>query len=225
LRDYQGGGHAHCDALSFTLNVGGIDLITDAGTYRYSSDFAARNAFRSTEYHNTIQINDWPQHKYDDATFAGLWRMGDQAAANTTRWRRQGAQIEFAGRLHSYDSRGWTVARRMMLDLAKRELLIRDNVQPIKRPATTGDVATSRLLLGPELRVERTGFRQVRVLGAHGTVATITALDKHTRLRVRPLWFAPGYGERVPAQQLEIVWKPAEKSAATICIYFGVEHL
>jgi hypothetical protein len=109
----------------------------------------------------------------------------------------------------------------MILDLAKRELLLRDNVQPTKRPATTGDVATSRLLLGPELRLERIGFRQVRVLGAQGMVATITALDKHTRLRVRPLWFAPGYGERVPAQQLEIVWKPAEQSAANICICFG----
>ena len=29
----------------------------------------------------------------------------------------------------------------------------------------------------------------------------IPALDKHTRLRVRPLWFAPGYCERFPAQE------------------------
>ncbi len=41
------GAHAHNDHLSFTLAVDGLEFIVDPGTYTYTGDLAARNAFRS----------------------------------------------------------------------------------------------------------------------------------------------------------------------------------
>ncbi len=51
------GGHAHNDALSFELSYS-QPLIVDSGTYAYTFDPAARNAFRSTAAHNTVEVDD-----------------------------------------------------------------------------------------------------------------------------------------------------------------------
>jgi uncharacterized heparinase superfamily protein len=50
------GGHAHNDVLSYELSFGS-PLIVDSGTYAYTFDPAARNAFRSARAHNTIVID------------------------------------------------------------------------------------------------------------------------------------------------------------------------
>ncbi|MDQ4120852.1 MAG: heparinase II/III family protein [Acidobacteriota bacterium] len=50
------GGHAHADALSFELAVGGKTMLVDAGTYSYA-ERAARDYFRSTQAHNTLALD------------------------------------------------------------------------------------------------------------------------------------------------------------------------
>jgi Heparinase II/III-like protein len=49
------GGHAHNDLLSFELSHG-LSLIVDSGTYAYTSDPDARNHFRATASHNTVEV-------------------------------------------------------------------------------------------------------------------------------------------------------------------------
>lgn len=56
------GTHTHNDNLSFELCMNGITYITDPGTYTYSSDKDMRNLFRSTQYHNTLVIDDMEQN-------------------------------------------------------------------------------------------------------------------------------------------------------------------
>lgn len=51
------GGHSHNDILSFELSLDRVPLIVDSGTYSYTFDVAARNAFRSTRAHNTIMVD------------------------------------------------------------------------------------------------------------------------------------------------------------------------
>jgi len=48
------GGHAHNDVLSFELNMDGVDIIVDSGTYCYTADPELRNLFRSVSRHNTL---------------------------------------------------------------------------------------------------------------------------------------------------------------------------
>lgn len=49
------GGHAHNDQLSVTLQIDGVDVIMDPGTYLYTPLPDRRNAFRSTAVHFTVQ--------------------------------------------------------------------------------------------------------------------------------------------------------------------------
>jgi len=51
------GGHAHNDLFSFELYAGDKSFIVDPGAYVYTADYRARNLFRSTAYHNTVQVD------------------------------------------------------------------------------------------------------------------------------------------------------------------------
>ncbi len=62
------GGHGHNDALSFELSRGHHPFVVDSGTYTYTADPVARDAFRSTEAHNGVvvegqEINPLPEGK------------------------------------------------------------------------------------------------------------------------------------------------------------------
>lgn len=58
------GTHTHNDLLSFELNLGGKDILVDAGTYLYTSSESDRNAFRSNFKHNTIVVDDEEQNGF-----------------------------------------------------------------------------------------------------------------------------------------------------------------
>ena len=49
--------HGHLDALSFALNIEGLEFFVDPGTYLYHSGGKWREYFRGTSAHNTIRIN------------------------------------------------------------------------------------------------------------------------------------------------------------------------
>jgi len=53
--------HAHADALSFTLSLGGIPILVDPGTYLYHDGGQWRYYFRGTRAHNTIEVDDQDQ--------------------------------------------------------------------------------------------------------------------------------------------------------------------
>ena len=48
--------HAHADALSVEVRHDGAEILTDPGTYCYSSDPPFRRYFRSTLGHNTLEV-------------------------------------------------------------------------------------------------------------------------------------------------------------------------
>ncbi len=56
------GVHTHNDKLSFELMLNGDDIIVDPGTYVYTPFPEWRNRFRSTAFHNAIQIEHMEQN-------------------------------------------------------------------------------------------------------------------------------------------------------------------
>jgi uncharacterized heparinase superfamily protein len=48
--------HAHCDALSLAVALDGSRFLVDRGTFRYNGDRAARDRYRMTAAHNTLQL-------------------------------------------------------------------------------------------------------------------------------------------------------------------------
>jgi hypothetical protein len=53
--------HGHSDALSFTLSVGGQELLIDPGTYVYHTKRNWRDYFRGTSAHNTLRVDGLDQ--------------------------------------------------------------------------------------------------------------------------------------------------------------------
>lgn len=51
------GGHAHNDQMSFELSQDEVPLVVDSGTYAYTFDPRARNAFRSAAAHNSVVVD------------------------------------------------------------------------------------------------------------------------------------------------------------------------
>ena len=49
--------HAHCDALAVNVALDGHPFLVDRGTYRYNGDRSARDRFRLTAAHNTLQVD------------------------------------------------------------------------------------------------------------------------------------------------------------------------
>jgi len=58
---YLNGGHAHADALSLTLSIGGRPLLIDPGTATYTMDPQLRDRMRGSLNHNTVCLGGIPQ--------------------------------------------------------------------------------------------------------------------------------------------------------------------
>lgn len=87
---FRNGGHAHADALSIVLTVGGDPLLVDPGTATYTMDGEVRDRFRSARMHNTVVL-DGRDHATPNGPFH--WRT------RTDAWflvARVGAGMDFA---------------------------------------------------------------------------------------------------------------------------------
>ncbi|MFL6333791.1 MAG: alginate lyase family protein [Pyrinomonadaceae bacterium] len=56
------GAHGHNDALSIEVSACGTSFIKDPGTYVYTSDLRARQEFRSTASHSTVEVDGSEQN-------------------------------------------------------------------------------------------------------------------------------------------------------------------
>ncbi|HEY8892192.1 MAG TPA: alginate lyase family protein [Clostridium sp.] len=71
--DNGNGGHSHNDKLSFELNIAGIDVYLDSGTYLYTPLPELRNKFRRSKAHNVPIIDDEEQ-----CSFTGIFSMQNE---------------------------------------------------------------------------------------------------------------------------------------------------
>jgi hypothetical protein len=55
--------HGHADALSFTLNVAGEEVLVDPGTFAYHTQPQWRRYFRATRAHNTVSVDGLDQSR------------------------------------------------------------------------------------------------------------------------------------------------------------------
>ncbi len=68
--------HGHADALSFTLSVGGNEILIDPGTFTYHTQKRWREYFRGTSAHNTLRV-DGADQSVSGGNF--LWTQHSQA--------------------------------------------------------------------------------------------------------------------------------------------------
>ena len=83
------GAHGHNDALSVEVSARGVSFLGDPGTYVYTGDARARQLFRSTAYHSTVEVDGAEQNTIsEDAPF----HIGDEARPRVLRWEPGGAR-------------------------------------------------------------------------------------------------------------------------------------
>jgi hypothetical protein len=109
------GGHAHNDKLSFELMLNGEDVVVDPGTYVYTPYPEWRNKFRSTAFHNTMQIDDIEQNDISKDIF----EMGQGVECKIHRFEEKDDEIVFEGEVSylKYD-----IIHKRKFILSKKEL-------------------------------------------------------------------------------------------------------
>ena len=94
---FLNGGHAHADALSIVLTVGGRPLLVDSGTATYTMDPALRDRLRTTAMHNTVVINGRSQSEPQ-----GPFHWRTAANARAPLWVSDPAFDYVEGHHHAY---------------------------------------------------------------------------------------------------------------------------
>ena len=192
--------HAHNDALSLELWVGGQPVFVDPGTYCYTSDLEARNLFRSTAAHNTVMVDgqeinrippDEPFRLERDARVRVLeWCVGDDEV-------RLVAEYDGDGCL----ARPVVHRRSVRYMLAEQTWLIEDLLQGAGKHAVE---ARWHFTPGmePDVQTRRHGLA-ITVGGLQLDVA-MTDVDQWS-YRTERSWISPAYGVKQAAPILTMI--------------------
>lgn len=195
-------GHAHCDALSYELDLDGVPVVVDSGTSGYDHD-PLRAYLRSTRAHNTVQVGDLEQHE-----MWGTFRVA-------RRGRICGARITgapgfgFEGAASPFAAPRTVHERRAHVDGAA--VRIEDRVR-----GSADGVVRSYVHLHPSVDVRLDDGRAVlRLASGRGAVLETRGMsDARVVIGRRDPdqgWYAPRFGVRQPAPVIELTAKdPAE---------------
>ena len=117
--------HGHADALSFTLSVGGRELMVDPGTYAYHTQERWREYFRGTGAHNTVRIDG-----LDQSEQGGNFMWMKHARAGCGLWLSSAEKDTFEGWHSGYMRLADPVKHRRLIELDKRarRLAIEDSL-------------------------------------------------------------------------------------------------
>ena len=208
------GGHSHNDMLSYELSVDGVPLIIDSGTYAYTFDVAARNAFRSTRAHNTLVVDGEEIQPIDEDRVFELRRF---ARPRVETLRLDGDALELVGTHDGYRRRASPVLhrRRFSLNVTSEELTVHDEV------VGRGEHILESFLhfaAGVALQPSTDGSYAVASERANGLLVW-SGIDP-TESHVEQGWVSSSYGtrERAPV----IVAKTRRRCPATISYSLGV---
>ena len=187
--------HGHADALAITLDVDGVPVLVDPGTYLYHSGHEWRDWFRGTRAHNTVTLNGTNQSR-----IAGAFNWSSKATARLEALAE--TPFVFAGSHNGYVHTTGTTHRRKIDETADGYVL---------RDCFIGSQATAELVFqlapdcnaiveGQTVRVIRNGSGILRiVLPQEGSVTTTRGGDA-----TDGGWVSPCFGHRIPA--VRIAW-------------------
>lgn len=123
------GAHGHNDALAVEVSACGVNFISDPGTYIYTSDARARQLFRSTGYHSTVEVDGAEQNTTSaDTPFI----IGDEARPRVVGFAKSAGRDFAAAVHHGYErlrSGPVTHHRAVLFDKRQRYWLVEDTLE------------------------------------------------------------------------------------------------
>ena len=190
--------HGHGDVFSFEWSVEGERFVVDAGVYEYEPG-DLRDEARSTRAHNTLTLDHHSQ-----AEFWSSFRVGRRPQVTLERFESHALGFVLQGSHDGYAHlRGAPIHRRRIV-ASGDSLAIQDDVVGGK-----GQVVRTRLLLHPEVRVERDDFHRV-LLRRDDIEVLVEARDA---IEVVTAFWSPDFGQRIQTRQLVFCHPPAPCSA------------
>jgi uncharacterized heparinase superfamily protein len=131
------GGHGHNDLLSFEAVLHETPIFVDAGCYVYTASPVDRNAFRSTSYHNTPQVDGQEINRFIDSR--NLWTLRNDAAHQLRAFQCDATHSVFEGAHDGYCRLAdpVRVIRRIELEHATGTLRVADRFEGIGNHVVT----------------------------------------------------------------------------------------
>ncbi len=203
------GNHKHNDLLSFEFHADGIPLIVDPGSYLYTSKPDERNRFRSTAYHNTLQIDGVEQN---DLKLDYLFRLFETSTVEHLQFEDGADHVEYRGRHTGYERLPSPVTHERTFHLAKRDgaLTVTDRLRGAGEHSLRWHFHAA-----PGIAVEA-GDGVVTLASSRGRWAL--SLDRAMQPIVSDAWYSPSYGVRVACRAIDIV-VTADVSAASEFVF------
>jgi hypothetical protein len=175
------GGHAHNDDFSICLEWRNRPVIIDPGTFLYTSDPEARNQFRSTGYHNTLQVDGCEQRALTSVfAMPGPDKAFEAVSIGENSWAFQ--RQDLSGTAH-----------RRQLSVSSSTICIRDRIE-----ASGSHRLRWCFQLHPSVRAQLTPQGFMLTLPETGVLLlaiNVPAPD----LRIIESEYSPGYGRREPS--------------------------
>ncbi len=202
------GGHGHNDALSFEAWLGDSPLIVDPGSFVYTASFEERNAFRSTDKHNTPMIDGLEVNRL--VAPDNIWNLHDDARAELVEFEAAQNGGRFVGRHFGYErlAKPVLVTREIKLEgeaLSIVDLLTGAGHHQISAPL--------HFAPGVDIQPHRDGTWTVTAI--HGKAYRLSfASDAKFQAAIEDARVSPSYGVALPTKRL--VWRAVTAMAVRV---------
>ncbi len=191
------GGHAHNDTLGITLVAYGKTFLIDPGTYQYETDPLERNRFRSTAYHNTLQVSKEEINRVPEGRLFGLT---EDARVTVHHWVSQSGFDLFDASHTGYTrlKPGVFHRRQLWFDKVAKLWVMHDQVRALPgadaAADTEIDVSVWFHFAPMVVRVDKANnaIRTEETQGANLTIAPLG--DFRLKAVVEDGWYSPQYG-------------------------------
>jgi Heparinase II/III-like protein/Heparinase II/III N-terminus len=189
------GNHKHNELLGFEYHVDGVPLIVDAGSFVYTSDFAARNAFRSTAYHNTVRIDGAEQNETNPEW---IFRLFESANPTHETFEETDGSVTYLGSHTGYQriEAKATHKRCFTYRRATGHLSIDDRI--------TGEGQHELAWHFHAAPGVRLSIEADAIILANGAVRVRLSLPAGLAAEISDAWYSPSYGVRLACQAIEL---------------------
>jgi hypothetical protein len=194
--------HAHADALSIEVRHHGTDILTDPGTYSYSSDPMFRRYFRSTIGHNTLEVLGRDQSISGGQT---MWIRHAESRLTSLESSPDGDEGRWVAEHYGYRTLDPPVTHRRTVDFHGKQRLI-EITDEIDGPGALP--VRLAFHLGPTVEADLDGcsltlWWQDRDGGEATATMTLPSSLRWSFIRGArdPVlgWYSPAFGQKVPA--------------------------
>jgi heparinase II/III-like protein len=185
------GGHGHSDITSIEVWLDGLNLVSDCGAYLYTASREWRNRFRSTAFHNVVQVDGEELNRMISPDH--LWQLRDDAHPRDVAWQWSDRADYFRGAHDGYARLDPPVR------VSREVLLVKDGPDVLVRDSIDGRGSRElvwRFHLSPSVGAEIHGADVRLRVGERDAWLQLASHTSGLTMTIEEGWVSPSYGVR-----------------------------